>query len=270
MHIRTRMKGTILATVLCAALAAVTVNPMAFAQNRGTSGLPAGPGNPMASVQRQIDALTQQMAAMARLGQDIGTLQQQLEALQRQMSALSGLQQQIDTLNNQMAGLNNQMAGLNNQLIGLTAQVASLGTSGSLGVFDAAGKRMGDVVGVQDNSPWVSMEAAGHLFVLQVFPGQLIGQFVFFSSENCLGDAFVNSLVQNNGPNVFSIAAVSEPGGVVYAANAGGVPAPTSVRSVRQHDGSCFTFTQSVSRTVMPAAPVMILDSVFQRPYPVQ
>src|SRR5882672_8031697 len=141
MHIRTRRKGTILATVLCAALAAVTVNPMAFAQNRGASGLPPGPGNPMASLQQQIDALTQQMAALASLAQDIGTLQQQLEALQKQMSALSGLQGQIDTLNNQMSGLSNQMAGLNTQLIGLSAQVASLGTSGSLGVFDAAGKK---------------------------------------------------------------------------------------------------------------------------------
>ncbi len=45
------------AALICAALAGITLPPVAFAKPRGNSGLPPGPGNPLAALQREIDAL---------------------------------------------------------------------------------------------------------------------------------------------------------------------------------------------------------------------
>jgi hypothetical protein len=54
-------KLTCAVAVLLAAFAAA---PAAAAEGRGGSGLPPGPGNPLANLQSQIDALTQPAAAL--------------------------------------------------------------------------------------------------------------------------------------------------------------------------------------------------------------
>ena len=297
MHMREKIARMMVAAMLCAFLAAMALSPAALAQSRGGgSGLPSGPGNPMADLQQQIDALTQRIAALAQLGQDVGTLRQQVAALQQQMTALSGLQQQISSLQQQMTalmslqqqvsslqdqvtalgGLQQQLTTLSAQVAGLSAQMtvfasqlALLGSSGTLGVFDADSQRMGDVIGVQDNVPWVRMAAAGQTFVLQVLPGQLIGQFLWFSGPGCTGTVYIAGGTLTNGPNVFSIAAVLEPGGTVYAANAQAPVERHNVQSVRGHDGVCSSFSTAFGQNVVPATPVMTLDPLFTRPYSV-
>lgn len=214
-----------IAAMLCAFLAATALSPAALAQSRGGSGLPSGPGNPMADLQQQIDTLSAQVAA------------------------------------------------LNAQMVVFASQLALLGSSGALGVFDADGQRMGDVVGVQDNLPWVSMTAAGHTFVLQVLPGRLIGQFLWYSEPGCTGTVYISGgTLSSNGANVFSIAAVDEPGGTVYAADAQTL-VRNNVRSVRERNGTCTTYTTfpkpPLNMNALPATPVMTLDTLFRRPYSV-
>lgn len=210
-----------IAAMLCAFLAATALSPDALAQSRGGSGLPSGPGNPMADLQQQIDALSAQVAA------------------------------------------------LNAQMVVFASQLALLGSSGALGVFDADGQRMGDVVGVQDNLPWVSMTAAGHTFVLQVFPGRLIGQFLWYSGPGCTGTVYISGGTLTSGPNVFSIAAVDEPGGTVYAADANAPVQRQTVQSVRERNGTCMTFSSAFGLNVVSSTPVMTLDTLFRRPYSV-
>lgn len=170
------------------------------------------------------------------------------------------LQQQVDALTQQIAALSNQVASLNSQTT----------SGGALGVYDANENRVGDVVGVQDNVPWVSLTTAGHHVALQVFPDQLVGAFLWYTGTNCTGEVYISGNVVSRGPNVFSVAAVQEPGGVVYAAEAGAEAEGVSVRSVLQHDGTCFTYVASFNQNVLRATQLMTLDAVFTRPYSVR
>lgn len=54
-----------LTCAVAALLAAFAASPAAAAEGRGGSGLPPGPGNPLANLQSQIDALTQPQPASA-------------------------------------------------------------------------------------------------------------------------------------------------------------------------------------------------------------
>ena len=55
--------------IVAAALAAVALAvPPAFAQGRGSSALPAGPGDPLAARQSQIDLLKQQLGGITGSG----------------------------------------------------------------------------------------------------------------------------------------------------------------------------------------------------------
>jgi hypothetical protein len=225
-----RAGRTLIAILLCGGLAAVTASPMARAQNRASAGLPSASGNPMAQMQQQIDLLEQQM------------------------SALYGLQSQINSVTTQLGTLSSQIGN---------------GSSAKLAVYDGNQQKMGDVVGVQDNIPWVGLTAGNRRFVLQVFPDQLVGQFLWFDGSNCTGNVFISGFTLNNGANVFALAAVHEPGGMVYAADANTEPVLRSVTSVLDSNGKCSTFG-AFNQKVLPASAVMSLDSVFQRPYSVR
>lgn len=225
MHLRAQLRRMMIPTMLCAFVAAVTLSPAALAQSRGDSGLPSGPGNPVAQLQQQIDALTQQMAS------------------------------------------------LSSQMAAFSSQSATLDTSGALGVYDANDNRIGDVVGVQDNVPWVSVKTDDHVVALQVFPDRLLGTFLWYTGPNCTGEVYI--LGPRSGPNVFSVAAVQEPDGVVYAAEAGAKAEAVMLLSVFPsslfpYNGTCFTFWASQNRTVLPATQLMTLDDVFTRPYSVR
>ena len=64
--VRRQWRLVVMAGVAIAVLAAGTV--VALGQQRGNSGLPAGPGNPLAALQQQIDVLRQQMANLGATG----------------------------------------------------------------------------------------------------------------------------------------------------------------------------------------------------------
>ena len=244
-----RAGRTLIVTLLCGSLAALTASPIALAQSRGNSGLPAGSGNPMATLQQQIDAL-------AATGQDVTALRQRLTALEQQMSALYSLQSQIN--------------GLTTQMQTLTWQVENGGgSSEKLVVYDSNEQKVGDVVGVQDNIPWVSITANNRKFVLQVFPQQLVGQFLWFDARDCTGNVFISGVTLNKGANVFALAAVHEPDGLVYAANPNTTPVLRPVASVLDGRGMCTSFSP-INQNVLPASPVLNLQSVFQRPYMVR
>src|SRR5437867_6026960 len=228
MNLRARLGRIALAMLLGVFVAGVIASP-ALAENRGHSGLPPGPGNPIAKLQQEINALTQQITELARLGQSVAALtqqvaqlgqlgqsvsaltqqmaqlQQQVTTLQQQATAYASLQQQVNALNGQVASLNTQIASLNTRL-------GSLGPSNALAVFDAHDKKIGDVVGVQDDIPWVSLTASGQVVALRVFSGQLLGGFVWFSGASCTGSAYVSDTPIFNGADVFALAAVREPG----------------------------------------------------------
>jgi hypothetical protein len=242
-----RAGRTLIATLLCGSLAALTASPMALAQNRGNSGLPAGSGNPMATLQQQIDAL-------AATGQDVTALRQRLAALEQQMSALSALQGQISSLTTQMQTL--------------TWQVANGGSAEKLAVYDGNEQKVGDVVGIQDNVPWVSMNVNNRSFVLQALPQQLVGQFLWFGASNCTGsNVYISGMGLSKGANVFALAAVRESDRMVYAAEPNTPPAMHLVSSVLDERGVCTSFVAG-SRSVVPASPVATLN--FQRPYKVR
>ena len=292
MQITARIRRTMFATLMCTSVAVMVVSPAAIAQNRGNSGLPSGRGNPMAKLQQEITALTQQVAALQTqmtgvlaLQQQVNTLSTQVTSLKTQIGVLNSQVTALSTLSSQMATLKTQIGVLNSQMIALStlsAQMASLktqidalssqmATSGGLGVFDANGKKVGNVVGVQDSVPWVGLTAAGRQFVLQVSPDQLLtGGFLWYAGPNCSGAAYIAYFnAFTNGPDVLSVAAVQEPGGVVYAAAANAPLQSVSVESVLLHDGTCFDYGGAFSQNLVPATAVMTLDSNFKRPYSV-
>ena len=316
MQMAARIPRTMFVTLMCTSVAVMVVSPAALAQNRGNSGLPTGRGNPMAKLQQEISALTQQVTALqnqmtgvlalqqqvntlstqitslktqigvlnsqatalSTLSAQMASLKSQIDALNSQMTALSTLSAQMASLKSQIGVMNSQMTAvstLSTQIAGLQTQINALNsqmaTSDALGVFDASGKKVGNVVGVQDSVPWVGLTAAGRQFVLQVSPDRLLtGGFLWYAGSNCSGAAYIAYFSAfTNGPDILSVAAVQEPGGVVYAAAPNAPLQSVSVESVLLHDGTCFDYGAAFSQNLVPATAVMTLDSNFKRPYSV-
>ncbi len=285
MNLLAKVRWTAVTLLLSAALTGVTSSP-ALAESRGNSGLPSGPGNPMAKLQQEINVLTQRLNELAQLGQSVAGLKQQIDSLQKQIAtlqqqgaAIDSLQRQLTTLQQQVAAyttlqqqintLNGQVASLNTQLATFNSRLGTLGSSNALAVYDAHGNKIGDVVGVQDEIPWVSVTAGGHAVALRVFAEQLVGGFVWFKGANCTGTAYVSDPAMFNTADAFSFAAVREPGGVIYTADPKTTVLRVPVLSVAQHDGTCFTFSSPVTQSLVPGTAVMTLDLQFSRPYSV-
>jgi hypothetical protein len=220
-----RVGRTVIATLLCGSLAALTASSTALAQGRGNSGLPAGAGNPHADLQRQIKSLEQQMES---LGMEV-------EVLSSQMGQGSG-------------------------------------SDRKLAVYDAIEQKVGDVVGVELNVPWVGLTVNNRTFVLQVTPQQLVGQFLWFGDSTCMGPQVYISGFQRNGrtggAHVFALAAVHADG-TVYVADANTPPVQQPIGSVLNSNGTC---SASVgTQTVVPATPLPLnVYSVYQRPFTVR
>lgn len=280
-----RAKGrTMIATLLCAFLAGASVSPVAFAQSRGNSGLPADAGNPIAKLQQDIVALQQRVAnlntqigALTQLGQDVGWLktqvaglqqvQQGLATLQGQVAPLAGLPQTVGTLQGQVSSFNNQVTGLNTQVTTLKNQLAALGTSDPLAVYDSKGTKVGDVVGVQESVPWVAIMAQGYAFALQVYPDQLTGDTLWFQGANCTGATFIEG-VFNNVTHVSSAASLAavEPNSDVYVTAAGAPLQNVGVTSVRQN-GQCVNFWGVFTIPAVAATKLMSLSALYTPPY---
>src|SRR5437899_10331348 len=285
MNLLAKVRWTAVTLLLSAALTGVTSSP-ALAESRGNSGLPSGPGNPMAKLQQEINVLTQRLNELAQLGQSVAGLKQQIDSLQKQIAtlqqqgaAIDSLQRQLTTLQQQVAAyttlqqqintLNGQVASLNTQLATFNSRLGTLGSSNALAVYDAHGNKIGDVVGVQDNIPWVTLTAGGQVLALRVFAEQLLGGFVWFSGASCGGTAYISDTPIFNGADAFALAAVREPGGVIYAADAKTPVQSVRLQSIAQHDGTCFSFSSPVTNNVVPATAVTTLDLRFSRPYSV-
>jgi hypothetical protein len=298
-----RAGRTLIVTLLCGSLAALTASPMALAQSRGNSGLPAGSGNPIATLEQQMTRLQQQVNALSALGADVNalkaqmgslsTLQSQIDglrtqasqqadslaamgkdisALREQLATLSALQRQVNFLTSQvqnMSSLQKQVDALSSQVATLSAAVANGGASDKLAVYDSTDQKVGDVVGVQDNVPWVSINVDNRSFVLQVLPQQLVGQFLWFGAGGCVGpNVYISGMTLSKGANVFALAAVY-PDGTVYAAEPNTAPVLLPVSSVMDANGVCTSF-RTFNQNVVPASPVTSLYSVFHRPYSVR
>lgn len=269
MRVHARVGRRIIATLLCAfAAVAVTALPAAGGA-AAKSGLPPGPGNSFAKLEQQIQALAQQITTLGQLGQDVtlltqqlGAVQQQLAVVQQQAAAVGGFQAQIDALKVTVTELEAQVTALNSQLTALSA-------SQRLAVFDAKNVKVGDVVGVQDTMPWVNLVAAGRSMVLRVLPGNLSGGFLWFTGAACAGTPYISDPALLNGPSVFSLAAVDQSSGVVYAADANAGTQTVLVQSVQELDGNCYTYPWSFSQDLLAATPVMTLGTVFTPPYSV-
>ena len=70
MNLLAKVGWTALTLLLSAVLVGAASSP-ALAEGRGNSGLPSGPGNPVAKLQQEINALTQRFAELAQLGQSV-------------------------------------------------------------------------------------------------------------------------------------------------------------------------------------------------------
>jgi hypothetical protein len=221
-----RAGRTLIATVLCGSLAALTASPIALAQDRGNSGLPASAGSPTANLQRQINSLEEQM----------------------------------ESLNMQFEVLSSQMGQ---------------GSDRKLAVYDAIEQKVGDVIGVELNVPWVSLKANNRTFVLQVTPQQLVGQFLWFGDSVCMGPQVyiagmtLSPTARAGGANVFALAAVHGDG-TVYVAEPNTPPMlKQPVGSVMDANGRCTAVVGT--QTVVPASPLPLnLNSVYQRPFTVR
>lgn len=91
-----RAGRTLIATLLCGSLAALTASSTALAQGRGNSGLPAGPGNAAANLQQQINALEQQMESLNTQVELLGS--QMGQGSDRKLAVYDAIEQKVGDL----------------------------------------------------------------------------------------------------------------------------------------------------------------------------
>jgi prefoldin subunit 5 len=222
------------------------------------------------ALQDQVNAL---MAQATKQGDALATVSKDVSALKDQMATLAVMQGQLAALTSQLTKLSNlqsQVSTLTSQVEALSSQSASEPFTG-LAVYDAKDQKLGDVVGVQDNIAWVGLTIGEQAVVLQVFPQQLVGGSLYFDQTNCTGNAYINTfMLREKGANVFSLAAVSDPGGVIYAADPAASPFTPikGLPSLRDSAGFCLNILSKP--TVVSAKPIFTLDTIFQRPFHVR
>ena len=179
----------------------------------------------------------------------------------------ANLQQQINSLEQQMDSLTMQFEALSSQM--------GQGSDRKLAVYDAIEQKVGDVVGIQENVPWVLLQADKRTFVLQVTPQQLVGQFLWFGDSACMGPQVyiagmtLSPTARVGGANVFALAAVHGDG-TVYAADPNTPPMlKQPVGSVMDANGRCTV--AAGTQTVVPASALPLnLNSIYQRPFTVR
>jgi hypothetical protein len=172
-------------------------------------------------------------------------------------------------LADQMAALQQQINALSAQVGSLSAQASSTATAGLLGVYDANGQRIGDVLGVDGNVPWIGLPVRDRIVALQVYPQQMIGMFVWYENLDCTGKTYIAGSALTPA-NVFVFGAVAEPHGVVYVQTATGTVGSKLVGSVLGTDGVCASLGKQALRTAVEAEAALDLDALFQRPYAVR
>lgn len=227
----------------------------------------------MAQVSKQADALGTLNTSVSGLNTSVSTLNKDVSALKEQLAVLAAMQRQLAALSSQattLSTLQGQVNALSSQLEALAAQSTS-GSYESLAVYDSKDQKVGDVVGVQDSIAWVGLTIGDRAVVLQVFPQQLVGGSLYYEGTNCTGKVYIRSdATFTKGVSVFSLGAVSEPGGVIYAADPGALPftVRNGLPSLRDKAGFCINTLSNP--TVVLAKPIFMLDTMFQRPFHVR
>lgn len=115
------------AVLICAALAGITLPPVAFAKPRGNSGLPPGPGNPIAALQSEVNGLQGQ----------INDLDERLDAIEAVLNAPALMWvQHLDLLpgdGSVLTSFNSTNSGVGSGLAGLIIQSTTTGELDLLG-----------------------------------------------------------------------------------------------------------------------------------------
>jgi hypothetical protein len=181
---------------------------------------------------------------------------------------MADFQKQIDSLRDEMR----RMAGTNG------------GSGTRLAVYDAAGQKIGDVIGTHNATPVVGLSAEGKSFGLRVYPSRLVGGTVFFTEAGCAGTPYLQPeftdftepasaiALAGLGPSVSGVNY-----SVVYASTPHVAPTPVPVRSrfaIPSDAGTEWckpmpTFADGSPRfsvSAVPALPVLDL-SAYSRPY---
>jgi hypothetical protein len=175
---------------------------------------------------------------------------------------------------NPLASLSQMIYDLQNQMRDLRTYVREVygsGGSSGLAAYDAAGRKVGDVVGVEQQVPLVSLSVEGKTFVLKAFPNRLVGNPLYFATPDCSGTPYVGygSFDPNTPSSTLSLAAAVDPNGVVYVTEPNAVPAQQFIGSQQMPQGHCVQLFPQLRR-VLASAPLLFLDEHFTRPYAVR
>jgi hypothetical protein len=162
--------------------------------------------------------------------------------------------------------------GSGNPFTTLDSSTATATGAETLAVYDATGRRVGPLVGIEDLTiALVALDAAGHRLVLRAAASRLFGTQVWYEAADCVGPPLLGaSFMDAASAPVFSLAGVAGPGQTVYVADHTSGPEWVPARSTRNLDGSCMTFTFGFNTFVLPGLPVVDLDESFTAPYSVR
>jgi hypothetical protein len=177
-------------------------------------------------------------------------------------------------------------------LLGVFVCILSLGTPGAhadsslrsphlLGVFDAKGKLVGNVLGVATpvspvQSVVVAYRVGDNVFIaIQVFRDHFEGTLrtLLFESPDCSGTPFV--ITADQAQTLMLVTVVAIPGSTVYRADRKAIPRTITVGSEMQADGTC-TIPKDpdgnpvIQPDAVSAIPFVDLSQVFTPPFTVR
>lgn len=229
-------------------------------QHRKDDRVRTAPVRSYVELNRQIDELRQQLAALGQLPGEM-------------------LKVSVNSLTTQYSYDMKQRRG---DFVGLAAAVGDLdqrlgvleggGSGGPTppAAYDALEQRMGPVMGMEQPlalrdgaivneavGSWVAFNVEGRFFALRVLYDRLAGAPVHFSNVGCQGTAYLGPRDLEASAPPFSISQAGVQNGVVYVAGAHTMPAATEVRSTLGVDGLCSSFP-AMNRTLVPAAVVTL------------
>ncbi len=210
---------------------------------------------------RQIDELREQLAALGQLPGEMAMLKVSANSLTTQYSY------DMKQLRGDFVGLAAAVGDLD-QRLGVLERGGNGGPTPPA-AYDALEQRMGPVIGreqplaLRDGivneavGSWVAFNVEGRFFALRVLYDRLAGAPVHFSNVSCQGTPYLGPIDLEASAPSFSISQAGVQNGVVYVAGTHTMPAATSVRSTLGVDGLCSSFP-AMNRTLVPAAAVTL------------
>ena len=149
----------------------------------------------------------------------------------------------------------------------------ALGLQTGLVLYDANDKKVGAVVDVAGLTiPVVIFRANEHVFALEAIRNRLLGrQGLLFSSTDCSGAPlfdFEAGGVQGFDVSLLPTTAIGPPGSTVYIPDPNAVAQSVLTQSFLDQVGECIA--DGFMRTVVPALPIVDLDTQFTPPFSVK